>query len=368
MPDLSSPHALNSDATLVRTLPIAQRIDWLLDHARRYALSYQSPESYLARNLYTAKHDTAIIALKCMDGRLNLSVATNTPAGVILPIRNLGGRFDLGWPHFGEVLTEQVQAMVKQGRRTLILINYHYSKGDRLRGCAGWHYDTEAARNHTLKIKRQMEEVFGTAHSTVYPLVCGFETDDDALMLHGSNHEVLDLSTVSFTDVKSLPASLERLYPDMPEEMHEDLLPLVQGNISHIEGIRRSDRALEIVHHEWMISIGRGFGWLHMPNQALIIGPYSPELADPISKAGGIIEANMQSNRIPDDGFLLLAVAPYHEVGVDRARATLKSRFMAEFAAGIIRTDYPKIADKLHMRRAVISWHTQALELIDKDI
>ncbi|NWF73057.1 MAG: hypothetical protein HXY51_08495, partial [Nitrospirae bacterium] len=51
------------------------------------------------------------IALKCMDGRLNLSVATNTPPGIIEPIRNLGGRFDLGWPHFGEVITEQVQSM-----------------------------------------------------------------------------------------------------------------------------------------------------------------------------------------------------------------------------------------------------------------
>ena len=45
----------------------------------------------------------------------------------------------------------------------------------------------------------------------------------------------------------------------------------------------------------------------------------------------------MQCRRIPDDGFLLLALAPYHEIGVDRARAELKSRFMAEFAAAIIR-------------------------------
>ena len=366
MADLPSSYVLTSDSSTVRTLPIQQRIDWLIEHAHRYALAYQSPESFLARSLYTAKHDTAVIALKCMDGRLNLSVATNTPAGIIQPIRNIGGRFDLGWPHFGELLTEQVQGMVRQGRRTLILINYHYSKGDHHRGCAGWNYDTEAARNHMFRTKRQMEAVFGTLHSTVYPLVCGFETDDDALILHGSRHrEVLDLSTVPSTDVKSLPSTLARLYPDMPEEMQEDLLPLVQGNIAHIAGIRQSDRTLEIVHHEWMIGVGRGFNWLHMPNLALIIGPYSPELADPISKAGGIIEANMKDNRIPDDGFLVLAVAPYHEVGVDRARATLKSRFMAEFATAIIRTDYPKIADKLHMRRAVLSWQTRALELIE---
>lgn len=353
------------DSVTIRNLPIQERIDWLIEHAHHYAEVYQSPESYLARERYNAKHDTGIIALKCMDGRLNLSLATNTPPGIIQPIRNLGGRFDLGWPHFGEMLTEQVHSVVRNGRHMLVLINYHYSKGDAQRGCAGWGYNTEAARDHTLRIKRQVEEVFGTIHSTVYPLVCGFETDEDALILHGSNHrDVLDLSTISAHDLTSLPASLSRLYPDMPEEMQEDLLPLIQGNIAHIEEIRKSDRTLEIVHHEWMIGIGRGFHWLHMPNLALIIGPYSPELADPLSKAGGIIAANMKTDKIPDDGFLLFSLAPYQDVGVDRARATLKSRFMAEFATHVIRSDHPKLADKINVRKGVLSWHTRALELI----
>ena len=363
-----TPSQINIDSSAIRSLPIKQRIDWLMEHAHRYAVVYQSPESFLARDLYNAKHDTALLALKCMDGRLNLPVATNTPSGIIQPFRNLGGRFDLGWPHFGEVIEAQIRGMVKQGRRTLVLITYHYSKGDHHRGCGGFNYDTDAARTYTFGIKEQMEAIFGTVHSTVYPLVLGFETDEDAIVLHGSNGETLDLSTFSSMDFKSLPVALARLYPDMPDEMQEDLLPLVQGNISHIAGVRQSNRTLEIVHHEWMIGIGRGFDWLHMPNLALIIGPYSPDLADPISKAGGIIEANMEYSRIPDDGFLLLAVSPYHEVGVARARAELKSRFMAEFATSIIRRDYPKLADKLHVRRAVISWQSRALEVLSDRI
>jgi hypothetical protein len=349
----------------VRKLPIQQRIDWLIEHAKHYAEAYKSPESFLARERYSAKHETAIIALKCMDGRLDLSLATNTPAGIIQPIRNLGGRFDLGWPYFGEILTEEVERTVRHGRRTLILISYHYSKGDKQRGCAGWGYNTDAAREHAIRIKRQVEEVFGTVHDTVYPLVCGFETDKEALVLHGSNHrDVLDLETASAKDLASLPAALSRLYPDIPEVMEKDLLPLVQGNIAHIKDLKKSDHSLEIVHHEWMIGVGRGFHWLHMPNLALIIGPYSPDLADPISKAGGIIASNMEHDRIPDDGFLLFSLAPYHEVGVDRARATVKSRFMAEFAAHIIRSDHPKIADKINIRKGILSWHTRELELI----
>ena len=71
------------DSAVIRSMPIRQRIDWLMDHARRHSVGFQSPESFLARSLYTAQHQTAVVALKCMDGRLNLSVATGTPAGII---------------------------------------------------------------------------------------------------------------------------------------------------------------------------------------------------------------------------------------------------------------------------------------------
>lgn len=350
---------------LIRGMPIKERITWLMHRAHSHSTAFQSPESVLARNLYTAQQQTAIVALKCMDGRLDLSVATSKPAGIIQPFRNLGGRFNLGWPYFGEVLADYVRDMVEQGRRTLALVTYHYSKGDPHRSCAGFNYNTDAARNHTFEIKRQMEVVFGKGHSTVYPLVCGFETDDDALVLHGSSGEFLDLSTLSSTDLDSLPVSLARLYSDMPDEMQEDLLPLVEGNISHLSQIRGSNRALDIEHHEWIIGIERGVDWLHAPNLALLIGPYSPDLADPIRKAVGIIGANMQCRRIPDDGFLLLAESLYHERGSDRARAELKSGFLAEFAAAVIRDEFPYLKEKMHVRSAVMAWQSREMELLD---
>jgi hypothetical protein len=139
----------------------------------------------------------------------------------------------------------------------------------------------------------------------------------------------------------------------------------VKGNIAHIAKITYSNRILDIEHHEWVIGIGRGFDWMYTPNLALIIGPYSPDLADPIRKAAGIIKDNMKAHRIPDDGFLLLAETPYHEVGFDRARATLRSCFLSAFAGGIIRTEFPSLKAKLHVRSAVIAWQSQVLELLD---
>jgi hypothetical protein len=359
------PSEVSADAKAVRDLPIRERIGWLLNHAHRHSMTYQSPESFLARSLHTARHPTSIVSFNCMDGRMNISLATGTPPGIITPFRNLGGRFDLGWPYFGEVLSDHIVNMVGQGRCTLMLITYHYSKGDPHRGCAGFNYDTDAARNHTFEIKRQVKEVFGKDGNTVYPLVCGFETDEDALVLHGSNGKILDLSTLSTTDRDTLPVKLAQLCPDMPQQMRQDLLPLVEGNIAHIAKIAYSNRSLDIEHHEWVIGIGRGFDWMYTPNLALLIGPYSPDLDDPIRKAAGILEANMKAGRIPDDGFLLFAEAPYHDLGPDRARAKLKSGFLAEFAAGIIREEFPYLKEKMHVRSAVMAWHSRVLEKID---
>lgn len=351
----------------IHTKPIQQRIEWLLGHAGRHSVAFCSPEEFLARERYLAEHPTAIVVLKCMDGRINIPVATQTPLGILMPVRNLGGMFNLGWPHLGEVLANYVHDMVSAGRRVLVLITYHFSRGDPHRGCAGFCYDTEAAIAHTYAIKQQVEHVFGTGHGTVYPIVCGFETDEDAIVLHGNNGDRLEVATLTEKDENTLGLRLKSLFPDMPDQVRLDLMPLLLGNMRHVSEVRRTPRALDIEHREWMICLGRGFDFLHMPNLALIIGPYSPDLADPIRKAAGIIQSNMQAGRIPDDGFLLLASVPYKEIGVDRARAELKSRFLSQFAAEVIRSEYPELASKMFERTAVLNWGSRALEMVGAD-
>lgn len=349
----------------LHTQPIEARINWLFNHARKQAETFGSPETWLARMRYRTEHPTAIGVLKCMDGRINIPIATETPVGIIQPFRNLGGKFDLGWPHLGEVLANYVQSKVHEGRRVLMMSTYHFSKGDPKRGCAGFNYDTNAARSHTYAIRRQIEQVFGSMHQTVYPLVCGFETDEDALILHGENNQTLDISTLKETE--TLPARLKMMFPDMPEQMRIDLLPLIEGNLSHIKKIRESARQLDAEHREWAICLGRGFDWLHMHNLALIIGYYSPDLAEPIRNAAGIIQANMKAGRIPDDGFLFLTSVPYEEVGVDRARAELKSRFLSDFASKVISNSFPELATRMRHRTAVLNGTSGTLELMTPD-
>lgn len=354
----------------IHSKPIAQRIDWLFNLARRHGETFRSPEAWLARERYLAEHPTAIAVLKCMDGRINIPVATSTPTGILMPFRNLGGIFDLGWPHLGEVLAHHVLRMTSAGRRVLFLITYHWSKGNPQRGCAGFQYDTAAAIAHTREIRQQIEQIFGSGHATVYPLVCGFETDEDALSIHGTDGTVLDLAQVSASEASTLEPRLTTLLPDMPTQMRADLLPLLRGNLEHITQVRaqtsRHERLLDIEHREWVICIGRGFDFLHTPNLALIIGPYSPDLADPLQKAASIIESNMAAGRIPDDGFLLLASVPYDEIGVDRARAEMKAKFLSRFSANVIRQKFGALAGKMTSRTAVLDWRSRNLELIEK--
>lgn len=343
---------------------IQERIDWVVHRAHCQSVDFKCAGSWLERSSYMAQHPTAIAAFMCMDGRVNVPLVTNTPRGIIEPFRNLGGQFDLGWPHFGEVVAETVKEVTNQGHKLLAIITYHYSKGDSHRGCAGFTYDTAAARVHASQTVAQMESFFGRGRGIVYPLLCGLETDEDAIVFHGHDGQILDLSTVQSPDEDQLSAQLGNLYPDMPHQMLRDLVPLAKRNVAHIAEIRGVNRGKDIEHCEWMICVGRGFDWLQMSNLALIIGPYSPDLADPIMKAAAIIEGNMKAGRVPDDGFLVLSDAPYREIGLDRTRAELESTFLSKFAADVIKTKFPNLAKKMHVRAAVIDSHSREVEIL----
>ena len=129
----------------IYNMPIQDRIDWLVDLSKQHSAVYCTPEAYLSRKRYSTKHPTMVIALKCMDGRIHLPYATKTPLGIIKPFRNIGGMFDLGWPYLGEVLYNTVNNAIEDSQRVLMIITYHFSKGDQKRGCAGFNHDCNAA-------------------------------------------------------------------------------------------------------------------------------------------------------------------------------------------------------------------------------
>lgn len=344
--------------------PVDQKIKWLFELNKVHSEKYNNES--LARRFYRAQHPTEISAFKCMDGRIHIPAMTNTPIGIIRPYRNLGGYFDLGWPYLAEDLNSWIDYSICHGKKSLILVTYHYSKGDTHRGCAGFAYDKVAAFQHVLGLKAQIERIYGKDNYIVFPVVVGVETDSDGLIFHGEDHnKILDVSNERNKLEADLVRILRELYPNMAQQVIDDILPLVKGNIEYIKEIESENRPIiETEHQEWILGLGNGFDWLHIPNISLIIGPYTPNLEDPVRKAAGIIQANMQAGGISDDGFVLLTSATFKELGPDKNKAIERVKFLNDFAKKIIAETYPDFSKKMKILSVVINFNTRVFEEI----
>ncbi len=338
-------------------------IDRLLKLNLQHSLEYKALT--MERRRYRAEHPTEIAALMCMDGRLNLPVMTKTSLGVIQTFRNLGGKFDIGWPLFQSKFDGWVQYAISRGRSCIILVTYHYARGDVHRGCKGFAYDTSAAREASFKLKEKFDSIYGKG--AVTPIVCGIETDLDALILHGEDDGVsIDLSNVKETTDFELIELLRSIYPTMPESFAGDLLPLVRGNILHIAELRAMNRPIEEVEHkEWVLAVGRGFDWMRMVNTAFIVGPFDPNLSGAIGTAAKLLEANINEGRIdPKDGIVLLTSSAYRDVtGPEHHLVREKSAYLSKFALDVLKREAPTLLPYLQVLTGITDLNTREFEV-----
>lgn len=336
-------------------------VSFILERNKAQSKEFCSPGSQLGRRLYRAQHPSEIIALKCMDGRLNLSVMTHTPPGIIKPYRNIGGKFDLGWPFFGRLILDDIEHAVSKGRPTVVLSTYHFSKGDTHRGCAGHRYDTAAARAGAVRLAEQFRTAFGGNYEAVFPMVVGIETDEGGLLFHGKGKDTFDVANHTDANTENIHSKLRHMYPEMPDNIVEDLLTLVAGNQRYVKEIRASKRpVVEMEHKEQIIAVGRGFDWLHLPNRALMIGPYDPQWEDAVATAGNIILGNMKAKRILEkEGALLLVLAPYRAIGADQGVAVEKALFLAREAERVLTNRVPAIMKKIKILVGTVDLNTR---------
>jgi hypothetical protein len=340
-------------------------IDFLLDLNARHAQAFMDLAS--ERRRYRGEHPTEIAALKCMDGRLHLPVITQTALGIIQPFRNLGGKFDLGWPFFQVMINQWVEYSIGRGRHCLVFVTYHYARGDTHRGCRGFSYDADAARAAATKLKDQFTRVYGKG--AVVPIVCGIETDLDALVLHGEDdRSVVDLAKIRQTSQIELEEMLYSLYPSMSERIVHDLIPLVRGNIRHIAEIRASNRPVEESEHkEWVIGVGRGFDWLHLINTAFIVGPFDPNLSVAIETAAKLLKGNIDEGRVDPNGIVLMTSAAFRdEGGPEYHLAKEKAMFLSKFSFEIIKEKVPDLVPHLQILTGATDLDTRKFEVIER--
>lgn len=339
-------------------------IDYLLDLNERHSRAFI--DLAMERRRYRGEHPTEIAALKCMDGRLNLPVMTQTAVGIIQPFRNLGGKFDLGWPFFQATLDTWVQYSIKRGRHCLVFVTYHFARGDTHRGCRGFNYDTNAARDTAINLKNQFERIYGKG--AVVPILCGIETDLDALILHGEDGRVADLAEMQegLTGIE-LEGFLRSLYPSMPQRIFRDLIPLVEGNIRHARMTRDSNRPIEEAEHkEWVLGIGRGFDWLHAINTAFIVGPFDPNLSDAIGTAAVLLKANIDDARVDPSGVVLMTSAAHRDVGPEYELAKEKAKFLSKFALDVIKDKVPDLIPHLNILTGCTDLNTRKFEVLER--
>ncbi|SDX11790.1 carboxysome shell carbonic anhydrase domain-containg protein [Nitrosomonas communis] len=340
-------------------------IDYLLDLNARHAQAFMDLAS--ERRRYRGEHPTEIAALKCMDGRLHLPVITQTALGIIQPFRNLGGNFGLGWPFFQVIINEWVQYSISRGRHCLVFVTYHYARGDTHRGCRGFNYDTDIGRAAATKLKDQFIRVYGKG--AVVPIVCGIETDLDALVLHGEDdRSVVDLAKIRQTSQIELEEMLYSLYPSMSERIVRDLIPLVRGNIRHIAEIRASNRPIEEAEHkEWVIGVGRGFDWLHLINTAFIVGPFDPNLSVTIETAAKLLKGNIDEGRVDPKGIVLMTSAAFRDKGGPEYHlAREKAIFLSKLSFDIIKEKVPDLVPHLQILTGATDLDTRKIEVIER--
>ena len=341
-------------------------IDFVLKRNQEQSADFCDPSVKLSRQKYRKAHPTEILAFKCMDGRLNLAVMTETPAGIIRPFRNVGGRFNLGWPFFGELLREHVSYAISENRAVLIFVTYHFSKGDMHRGCKGFGYDTATAKKNAHNLAAQVERVYGSKIRIVHPIVVGIETDDDSLIFHGENDASLNISESLSLSSDELKETLAKLYPDMLPQTLSDLMPLVLGNQEHVQTVRMQNREpIDLDHREQIIAVGRGFDWLHLPNRALIVGPYDHDWPTAVATAGGIVLDNIKQGRVPAEQGALLLVSSLSrdEIGsYGWNTAVEKAIYLEKIAYEVLVERVPELAPYLSKFSGVLDEHTRKFQ------
>ena len=344
--------------------PIQSKVRALIERNIEHGKLYK--DQTMLRQQYLAQHATALFVYKCMDGRIHLPVITKTPFGIMQPFRSLGGKFNLGWPFLSDYVKNLVYKRVNEGRNCLFVVTYHFSKGSKERCCAGFDHNTEAAYASTLVFKAQIDDIFGKRNSVVYPIIVGLETDGDGLIFH-NNGDTINLYDHLETPADNLFELFRNLYADMPATILNDLMPLVFGNIEHIKEIKTSNReVIDMEHKEWVIGLGKGFDWLHAPNTALIVGPWSPEWhSEDLYKAFSIVKNNIDNGKISDDGFILLTSSIWEESPED-GFAIQKVKFFSDTAMKLAREKFPEIVPKIHLLPVIVNDKTKVFEDISR--
>lgn len=314
-------------------------------------------------------HPSFCIATKCADGRVFLPSITKTPAGLVKPLRAIGGRFEAFWPGFREQLNDFVDAATSKQSGTILFATYHYSASSTQLGCKGWRFDTAGARAHTVRLCQDLSEVY---RKEITAIPTGIETDRDMMVLNGPHGKTVTGEQLIGFSADRVRLEIRNVFPTMDARVLEDLLPFLMGNAKRVEELTLHPRSRdERGHAERIIAVGRGFSGLARANLALIQNDIDPNLDDAIVTQAEVVEANLRQAKPGDDATLFACMT---FTGLRGARPYREARTSAigllRFAQGHIRHRLPELAQsgRLHHLVGVVQEETKELEILEDSI
>lgn len=343
---------------------------------RRCSTLFASANARSNRLYYRAKEKYFKMWVVCMDSRVDIPKVTQVPVGVGKHFRNLGARFNLEWEKFDEAVFRcYMHHLKEEGKGSLAMLNYHWSKGSKLRGCKGFNFDKDAAIAAMFGLQEQFKRVYGDNTESMIPLVVGLETDEDSLVFHGDKGEILDLGALSLHDFCSeeelkrwLQSEFRKIYPKKPSGAIGDLCFMGQKNLEHTAEVRGTQRPItDLDHKERVVVIGRGADSIYEANLALIVGMYSDEPEEAIREAIGVVQSNMQKGRInKDDGFVLLSTAAFgNENGLTFDRARERALGYRKLGMKIMQEHYSGMLEYMHPLTTVTNLDDRMFKIIE---
>lgn len=313
------------------------------------------------RRVYRRNHPTEIMATMCMDGRINLALMCGMFFGIVCPFRNIGGKYEIGWPLMRQAVDEWERFAYHMRRDCLMIVTYHWSHGDTKRGCAGFCNDREAAIRHMADFISEVKNCYGDRINT---LLVGIETDSEAIVVHGEHGEVLDMRQEAIKGHDShFRNALADMLPTFPEQVRNDIVPILLGNAKHVLEVMGEDRQLnDFMHRERVLVVGQGVNWFGR-NTALVVGHCDPVISEPIKMAATIIRANWKDGRIPQGG-VLMASTPYRRPE-EKKGAVAEAKFMANLALKTVRIHLPDMEGFFTPLVGVVDYDTRLLEVVE---
>lgn len=315
------------------------------------------------RRAYRAEHPTEIAISACMDGRIDVAGSCGIPYGIAQSFRNIGGRYRLGWPMMSTKLTEWADYAHAMYRPALFIATYHFSGSQNGRlGCRGFQNDADAARAWMEDFQRRVRKAF---RGRIWVVVAGVDTDNDALLIHGSatTFDARTFARRSIVEKSSIGDAAKCVMGGIPEHVFDDVFPLLVANIKHVRTMMGKPRnGHDLDHRESVLAIGDDLEWLRR-DVAIKIGDCDPALDDAIVTAAQIIQKNREHGRVQDPEGLLLVDCAYRR-DVDHGATLERAKFLGEFALEVIKRRIPDMRDFFVPLVGVTSYDDRRFEQI----